>query len=244
MKHFICGFHAVNAALKNRPQQFRALYIDQQRDDLRQQGLLSFAKQQGVNAQAVSKLDLQRIVPDQVHQGVAAELESLACTLDLDVFIAQKRENTSVLVLDGVTDPHNLGACFRVACAAGIQAIIVPKDKSAAITATVAKAASGALEYVSLIQVPNLARALTALKNDFFTVVGADERGEQTIHQVDMRGNMAFVLGREGDGLRELTKKTCDTLVKIPMLGEVESLNVSVCAGVILFERVRQLQIK
>lgn len=242
MKHFICGFHAVNAALKNRPQQVRTLYIDQQRDDQRQQGLLRFAKQQQVAISSVAKMDLQRMVPDQVHQGVAAEMESLSRNLDLEDFIAQKTENSSVLVLDGITDPHNLGACFRVACAAGVEAILVPKDKASSITATVAKAASGALEYVSFIQVPNLARALTALKNDFFTILGADERGEQTIHQVDMRGNIAFVLGREGDGLRELTKKTCDQLVKIPMMGEVESLNVSVCAGVMLFERVRQLQ--
>jgi 23S rRNA (guanosine2251-2'-O)-methyltransferase len=169
------------------------------------------------------------------------ELSSVARNLDLDTFLASKTDSTSVLVLDGVTDPHNLGACFRVACAAGISAIVVPRDKAASVNSTVAKAASGALEHVFYIQVPNLARALQSLKENGFFVMGADERGTDAIYDVPMLDNIAFVLGREGDGLRELTKKTCDQLVRVPMLGEIESLNVSVCAGVLLYERVRQI---
>jgi 23S rRNA (guanosine2251-2'-O)-methyltransferase len=243
MKQYVFGFHAANSVIKHRPSHVKLMWFDSARQDARIKGLVDFAKKQGVNLREGERRELDRLVPDMVHQGIVLEVSSQALFLELSELLLIDDPQMGVLILDGVTDPHNLGACFRVACAAGIKAIIVPKDRSSPINSVVAKTASGALEHVFFVQVPNLARALDTLKEANFFVLGADERGERHIFDVDMTGKIAFVLGREGEGLRELTKKKCDELVKIPMLGEVESLNVSVCAGVCLFERVRQLSL-
>jgi 23S rRNA (guanosine2251-2'-O)-methyltransferase len=173
------------------------------------------------------------------HQGVVArvEMKNLADSLD---DILEQVEKPMLLVLDGVTDPHNLGACLRVANAAGAHAVIAPKDRAAGITPAVSKVASGAAESTPYLMVTNLARTLADIKERNIWVIGADERAEKTLYEADLPDSIAWVLGAEGEGMRRLTRESCDLLVRIPMRGEVESLNVSVSAGICLFESVRR----
>jgi 23S rRNA (guanosine2251-2'-O)-methyltransferase len=173
------------------------------------------------------------------HQGVVARVEMKNLAQDLDD-VLDKIEKPFLLVLDGVTDPHNLGACLRVANAAGADAVIAPKDRAAGITPTVSKVASGAAEATPYLMVTNLARTLAEIKERNIWVVGTDERAEKTLYETDLPDSIAWVLGAEGEGMRRLTRESCDILVRIPMKGEVESLNVSVAAGVVLFETARR----
>jgi 23S rRNA (guanosine2251-2'-O)-methyltransferase len=183
---------------------------------------------------------LTKLAGNDRHQGVVALVRPLAARHSLDDILDEAKTAPLVLALDGVTDPHNLGACLRVADGAGVHAVIAPKDHAVGVNATVAKVASGAAETVPYIMVTNLARALTELKERELTVVGTSDDADRTLYDIDLSGPLALVLGAEGKGLRQLTRNTCDALVRIPMAGAVESLNVSVAAGVCLYEAVRQ----
>ena len=233
------GFHPVVALLRQRAESIRTLYVDAARQDARVRDLLSRAKVAGIVVHAVDAGRLDALAGHREHQGVVAIVDAARPHLTLDDVLAQTpAEPPLLLVLDGITDPHNLGACLRNADAFGAQAVVVPKDRSVGLNATVAKAASGAAETVPLITVTNLARALRDLKAHGVWVFGADEDGE-SLHEVDVGGPLAWVLGAEGQGLRRLTRESCDRLIRIPMSGSVESLNVSVSAGICLYEARR-----
>jgi len=208
-------------------------------------------KESGVRLMEADGLRLAKLCGNHGHQGVAARVNELTQVKSLDALLEQletsqavlpvnERVQPLILVLDGVTDPHNLGACLRVADGAGVHAVIAPKDHAAGINATVAKVASGAAETVPYFMVTNLARTLNELKERNIWVLGTSDAAEKTLYQVDLKGPLALVLGAEGEGMRQLTAKTCDELVRIPMHGVLESLNVSVAAGVCLYEALRQ----
>jgi 23S rRNA (guanosine2251-2'-O)-methyltransferase len=228
------GFHAVTARVRQRPESIEALYVDATRDDVRARDLSARARDAGISIHAVDAARLAALAGHVAHQGVVAIVDAQRPYVTLDDVLADLAEPALLLVLDGVTDPHNLGACLRNADAFGAQAVVVPKDRAVGLNATVAKAASGAAETVPLIAVTNLARALTDLKKRGIWVLGADERGE-SLFEADVGGPIAWVLGAEGVGLRRLTRDTCDRLVGIPLTGAVESLNVSVAAGICLY---------
>ncbi len=234
----IHGFHAVTAALRSGVV-VHELYLDAARADARMQDLLAVAKAKGVRVMTVDAARLDGLTGRARHQGVAARV---AATLaqSLDDVLDGVTGDPLLLVLDGITDPHNLGACLRVADAAGVHAVVAPKDHAVGINATVSKVASGAAETVPYCMVTNLARTLRELKERAIWIVGADEAGEQSLHEATLKGPLAWVLGAEGEGMRRLTREHCDLLVRIPMLGSVESLNVSVASGICLFETVRQ----
>lgn len=201
---------------------------------------LARAAEAGVRVVDADGMRLSKLAGSAGHQGVAARVEPLPQAHSLDDLLDAVEGPPLLLVLDGVTDPHNLGACLRVADGAGAHAIIAPKDHAAGINATVAKVASGAAETVPYFMVTNLARTLGELKERSIWCIGTSEDAPKTIHQVDLRGPVALVLGAEGPGMRQLTRKTCDELVSIPMRGAVESLNVSVASGICLYEALRQ----
>ena len=238
------GFHAVGVRLKTAPQSIIEIYYEPTRRDARMRQFLERAREAGARLIEADGLRLAKLAGSHGHQGVAARVEAVAQvrTLDelLDELEARGVKNPLLLVLDGVTDPHNLGACLRVADGAGAHAVIAPKDHAAGINATVAKVASGAAETVPYFMVTNLARTLGELKERGIWVVGASDDAEQTLYDVDLAMATALVLGAEGPGMRQLTRKTCDALVRIPMMGAVESLNVSVASGVCLYEARRQ----
>ena len=241
------GFHAVGVRLKTAPQSILEIYYEATRRDARMRQFLQRAQEAGMKLVEADGLRLSRLAGSHGHQGVAARVQPIeqARSLDdlLDQLEAAQGEATQaplLLVLDGVTDPHNLGACLRVADGAGAHAVIAPKDHAAGINATVAKVASGAAETVPYFMVTNLARTLGELKERNIWCIGTSDDAPKTIYQVDLRGPVALVLGAEGDGMRQLTRKTCDELVSIPMRGAVESLNVSVSSGVCLYEALRQ----
>jgi 23S rRNA (guanosine2251-2'-O)-methyltransferase len=215
------------------------IFLDETRNDARARDLASAAERAGVKLMRVPTKRLDGFYGGGRHQGVVArvEMKNLADSLDE---VLDQVEKPMLLVLDGVTDPHNLGACLRVANAAGAHAVIAPRDRSAGITPAVSKVASGAAEATPYLMVTNLARTLADLKERNVWIVGADERAEKTLYEADLPESIAWVLGAEGEGMRRLTRESCDLLVRIPMRGEVESLNVSVSAGVCLFESVRR----
>jgi 23S rRNA (guanosine2251-2'-O)-methyltransferase len=198
------------------------------------------ARESGIRIVETDGERLDKMAGTSRHQGVVARVEVVAMPHSLDEVVESIEGPPLLLVLDGVTDPHNLGACLRVADGAGAHAIVAPKDHAVGVNATVAKVASGAAETVPYIMVTNLARTLNELKDFDIRVIGTSDDAEQTLYDLDLTGPIAFVLGSEGDGMRQLTRKTCDQLVRIPMAGAVESLNVSVAAGVCLFEALRQ----
>jgi len=235
----VFGFHAVLARLRADPQSVVEIFVDETRNDARGKDLIAAAERAGVRLMRVPTKRLDGFYGGGRHQGVVARVsvKSLGDSLD-DLLDAV--EQPLLLVLDGVTDPHNLGACLRVANAAGAHAVIAPKDRAAGITPAVSKVASGAAEATPYLMVTNLARTLGELKQRNIWIVGADERAEQSLHDADLPDAIAWVLGAEGEGMRRLTRENCDLLVRIPMAGEVESLNVSVSAGVCLFESVRR----
>ena len=239
------GINAVSVLLKKKPEEIERLLIISGSRNRRQTELVNLARLRNVRVVEVSKEELE----DQVqgtHQGVAAFVnKSSAAPRDI-VSAAEliesvgKRKSELLLVLDSVTDPHNLGACLRTADAAGVRFVITPKNNSVSLNSTARKIASGAAETVNLLAVTNLARFLTDLKQVGFWIIGTDERATKTIYQQDFRGLVVLVMGSEGTGLRRLTREKCDFLASIPMAGDLSSLNVSVAAGVTLFEAVRQ----
>lgn len=245
-KQFLFGLHSVLALLQNQPERITRLWVQQQRQDKKMEDLLALARKQGIAIESVSKQELDTLTQSSTHQGIVAFCKKAASYSEND--IKPLLENLTVppfvLLLDGVQDPHNLGACFRSADAAGVHAIIAPKDKSAGLTPVVSKVASGAAETVPFIQVTNLVRAMEILKDMGIWIYGAAAEAKQTLYQTNLTGPVAIVLGAEGAGLRRLTREHCDVLVNIPMYGSVSSLNVSVATGILLFEAVRQRHAK
>ena len=236
------GFHAVGVRLRTAPTSIEEVYFDPTRRDARMRQFVERAREAGVRLIEADSLRLARLCGNHGHQGVAARAQVLQIQDSLDALIdSLTPENPALLlVLDGVTDPHNLGACLRVADGAGAQAVIAPKDHAVGINPTVAKVASGAAETVPYFMVTNLARALRDLQSQGIWVIGTSDDAPQSLYEVDLRGPVALVLGAEGAGIRQLTRKTCDQLMRIPMQGAVESLNVSVASGVCLYEARRQ----
>jgi 23S rRNA (guanosine2251-2'-O)-methyltransferase len=234
------GFHAVGVRLRTAPKSILELYVDATRKDARMRQFLQKAQEAGLRAIEAEGLRLSRLAGSAGHQGVVARVEPIALTNSLDDLLDALQEPPLLLVLDGVTDPHNLGACLRVADGAGAHAVIAPKDHAVGINATVAKVASGAAETVPYFMVTNLARTLGELKERNIWCLGLSDEATQSLYEADLKTATALVLGAEGTGLRQLTRKTCDALVSIPMLGAVESLNVSVASGICLYEAVRQ----
>ena len=247
---YIYGIHAVDSLLRKNPKSVQRLWVQQGREDKRIASLLELAQNQGVPIAREPRQDLDDMVKGR-HQGVVAETlddpihgavlqSNLWQEADLLRMVDEKDGPLLILVLDGVTDPHNLGACMRSADAAGVDAVVVPKDKSADLTPTARKVACGAAEVIPFVRVTNIARTLAALKERNVWIFGAAGEAEKSIYDNDLTGPMALVMGAEGAGLRRLTREHCDFLVKLPMSGSVSSLNVSVATGVCLFEVVRQ----
>ncbi len=236
----VTGFHAVTARLRHAPESIEALYVDGQRRDGRMQQLLVRAESAGVRVTVAEAARLQRLAAGSTHQGVVAVCREVAVARTLDDVLAGADARTLLLLLDGVTDPRNLGACMRAADAAGAQAVIVPRDRSANLTPVVAGAAAGAAEALPLLAVTNLARAMEEIRDAGVWIVGAAGEAQRTLYEIDLTGPLAWVLGAEGQGLRRLTREKCDWLARIPMHGHVDSLNVSVATGVCLFETARQ----
>ena len=237
------GFHAVGVRLKTAPASVIEVYVDPTRRDARMKQFLVRAAEAGVRVIEADAARLAKLCGGAGHQGVVARVQALEGVRTLDELLDDLQEEGAVpllLVLDGVTDPHNLGACLRVADGAGAHAVVAPKDHAVGLNATVAKVASGAAETVPYLMVTNLARSLNELKERDIRVVGLSDDAAATIYDVDLQGPVALVLGAEGPGMRQLTRRTCDELVRIPMAGAVESLNVSVAAGVCLYEALRQ----
>lgn len=239
----LVGFHAVQARLRHAPDSIFELYVDASRQDRRMRHCIAQVEAAGVRWHAVEATRLDGLARGMRHQGIVAlaQARPLAITVDevLDT-LEDQTEPALFLVLDGVTDPHNLGACLRTADAAGVHAVIAPRDRAVGLNATVQRVACGAAETVPYIMVTNLARTLRAMRERDVWLVGTDDAADRTIHQVDGRRAMAWVMGAEGEGMRRLTRETCDELVAIPMRGSVESLNVSVASAVCLFETARQ----
>ncbi len=235
------GIHAVTTLLQRQPKRVQGLLIQKGRQDKRMHWLLELAKEKRIQWQQVERAELDRMV-DGVHQGVVAQVEPNRAQSEafLDGLLEGLDEPAFLLVLDGVTDPHNLGACLRTADAAGVHAVIAPKDKAAPLNAAAVKVACGAAEAVPYVTVTNLARTLKHLQACGVWITGTAGEAEQLVSEADLKGSMALVMGAEGSGMRRLTREGCDQLIKIPMAGEVSSLNVSVAAGVCLFEAVRQ----
>lgn len=238
----IYGLHAVQSMLKHQPQQIITLFIDEKRQDKRLQQIIDLAHNQGVRINTSSKKSLDQKSGLERHQGVVIEAKANNEQLPLKQFLKQLKSNALLLILDGITDPHNLGACLRTADAAGVDAVIIPKDKSASITSTVRKVACGAAEVIPLYEVTNLARTLEELQQAGIWIFGTAGEADNEIYQVDLTGPAAIVMGAEEKGMRRLTREHCDHLIKLPMLGTVSSLNVSVATGICLFEVVRQRQ--
>ena len=234
------GFHAVTARLRQRPEAVHALYVLSGRQDPRSRDLVARAEQARVPVHAVDHARLDALAGHGRHQGVVAKVKVVVLAHSIDDVLDVITEPPLLLVLDGITDPHNLGACLRVADAAGVHAVIAPKDRACGLNATVIKVASGAADTVPYIMVTNLARTLRDLKDRNIWVVGTAGETEKNLYQVEQKQPIAWVIGAEGEGMRRLTRDTCDELVQIPMAGSVESLNASVAAGVCLFETRRQ----
>lgn len=237
---YVYGIHAVEAALAS--ERGEILYLARQAQQKSRIAALSdLARRHKVPVRLVERDELESLSGYGRHQGAVLQCKvAVPGADDPAQWLAQLQEPAFVLVLDGVQDPHNLGACLRSADAAGVHAVVLPKDRAVGITATVRKVASGAAEHITVFQVTNLAQTLRKFKQLGLWVVGADERGHQSLYDADLSGPLVIVLGAEGKGLRRLTRELCDTLVSIPMAGQVDSLNVSVATGVLLYEAVRQ----
>ena len=238
----IFGLHAVRTLIQQRPERAALLLLQKGRDDARMQELVQLAQAKSIKTEWRDQKELDRLTGSERHQGACLQIHSVGVLGEgaLDELLDRAKAPPLLLVLDGVQDPHNLGACMRTADAAGVAAVIVPKDRAAGLSATVRKVASGAAESVPLIQVTNLARTLRWLKERDIWVVGTDDQAEHSLYKSKLTGPLAIVLGAEGTGLRRLTRENCDALVSIPMRGVVESLNVSVATGVLLYEALRQ----
>jgi 23S rRNA (guanosine2251-2'-O)-methyltransferase len=236
------GFHALTVRLKIAPSSVIEIHFDTTRRDPRMRQFLERVQLAGRRLVESDDARLQKMAGTHRHQGIVARVEPVAKSHSLDDTLDSVEQTLLLLVLDGITDPHNLGACLRVADGAGAHAVIAPKDHAVGVNATVAKVASGAAESVPYFMVTNLARSLNELKERDVQIMGLADDAPQSLYDLDLRGPVALVLGAEGSGMRQLTRKTCDTLVHLPMRGAVESLNVSVASGVCLYEAVRQRQ--
>ncbi|CAM2144678.1 23S rRNA 2'-O-ribose G2251 methyltransferase [Pararobbsia alpina] len=234
------GFHAVTARMRHDASTIEEILYDPTRRDRRMMDFLAQAEAAGVRVIAADAQRLQGLTGNDRHQGVVARAEDIALAQNLAELLDGVSGPALLLVLDGVTDPHNLGACLRVADAAGAHAVIAPRDRAVGLNATAAKVASGAAETVPYITVTNLARAIRELQEAGVWVIGTDDEASESVYDTKLDGPIAIVMGAEGEGMRRLTRETCDMLMHIPMAGSVESLNVSVASGVCLFEAVRQ----
>jgi 23S rRNA (guanosine2251-2'-O)-methyltransferase len=235
----IHGFHAVTARLRHHPESIQVIYMDESRRDRRAKDLIKAAEAREVRVVLADGARVDEMARGK-SQGVVAQASPVQLAKDLDEVLEELSEPALLMVLDGVTDPHNLGACLRSADAFGVHAVLAPKDRSAGLSAVAMKAASGAADSVPYLTVTNLARILRELKERGILIVGTDDEAPATLMDADFTGAAALVLGAEGAGMRRLTREHCDVLVSIPMFGQVESLNVSVSAGVCLYEARRQ----
>lgn len=242
MTERIFGLHAVEAALKSDAGNVTGLWVQGSRKDRRVDAILKRAREVGLRVQFIDRNELDRMAPNAQHQGVIAEVRETAAQNEdhLEALLDALSGPPLLLVLDGVQDPHNLGACLRTAEAAGVNAVVAPRDRAVGLTAVARKVAAGAAERVPFVQVTNLARTLRGLQDRGVWIVGTTGGVDADIYDVDFKGSIALVMGAEGEGMRRLTMEHCDQLVRIPMAGEIESLNVSVAAGVCLYEAVRQ----
>lgn len=236
----LTGFHAVTSRLRQKPDSVKEIYVDAERKDGRAKDLRDLAHRLGVRLIAVDMKRLDGMAAGVRHQGVVAQAEALDMPKFIEDVLEGIGEPPLLLILDGVQDPHNLGACLRVADGAGAHAVIAPKDRSVGLTNAAIKVASGAADSVPYIVVTNLARTMRDLKDKGIWMIGADDSADQPIYKAKLDGPIALVLGAEGEGLRRLTRDSCDVLVSIPMMGSVESLNVSVASGVCLYEARRR----
>jgi 23S rRNA (guanosine2251-2'-O)-methyltransferase len=243
MSRYVFGIHTVGALLAHDPRQVTGLWVLASRKDARLERIVEAAVWAGLPVHPSARAELDTLAPGARHQGVVAAVREGPVPFgesDLEAMVAGSAGVPLVLVLDGVQDPHNLGACLRTADAAGALAVVAPRDRAVGLTPAARKVASGAAESVPFVQVTNLARALRTLKDAGLRVVGAAGDAGQSLYDADLAGPLALVVGGEGTGLRRLTRETCDALVRIPMAGSVESLNVSVAAALCLYESVRQ----
>ena len=236
----LVGFHAITARLRQKPETVSEIYIDQSRVDGRARDLRELAKRHEVRVIPVDSKRLDGMSGGARHQGVVAQAEVVDMPQFIEDVLESLQEPPLLLILDGVQDPHNLGACLRVADGAGAHAVIAPKDRSVGLTTAAIKVASGAAESVPYIVVTNLARTMRDLKDRNIWLVGTDDSAQESIYQAKLEGGIALVMGAEAEGLRRLTRDSCDLLVSIPMLGAVDSLNVSVASGICLYEARRR----
>jgi 23S rRNA (guanosine2251-2'-O)-methyltransferase len=236
----IFGFHAVTARLRHEASSVEEIYVDAERHDRRMQDLVRVAKEANVRIILADDQRLSSMVGTRRHQGVVCKAGALSLARNLDELLDGIEGPPLLLILDGVTDPHNLGACLRVADGAGAHAVIAPKDRAVGLNATAEKVASGAAETVPYITVTNLARTMRELKERDIWLIGTSDDADKSLYQGDFSGPVGLVMGSEGEGMRRLTRENCDILVSIPMMGSVESLNVSVASGVCLYEAHRQ----
>lgn len=237
---FIFGFHAITSRLRQNPGSIKEIIIDATRNDQRARSLMQLADNHKIRVVASNSTKLTEITGSHRHQGVIANIDARQQQLDLDEILDSLTESARLLVLDGIQDPHNLGACLRVADAFGVHAVIAPKDRAVGLTSTVYKVSSGAADTVPFIAVTNLARTLKQLRDRDVWIYGTSEDAEHDLTHFQLQGSVAWVFGSEEKGMRRLTRENCDQLVRIPMLGSVESLNVAVSAGICLFETHRQ----
>ncbi|MDO8298924.1 23S rRNA (guanosine(2251)-2'-O)-methyltransferase RlmB [Lacisediminimonas sp.] len=237
---FIFGFHAVTARMRHEASSVDEIYVDAARHDRRMGELLRAAKEANVRVIQADDTRLSNMVGTRRHQGVVANASTLALARTLDELLDAVEGPPLLLMLDGITDPHNLGACLRVADGAGAHAVIAPKDRAVGLNATAAKVASGAAESIPYITVTNLARTMRELQERDIWITGTTEDADKTLYEADFTGGVVIVMGSEGEGMRRLTRENCDLLVSVPMFGAVESLNVSVASGICLYEARRQ----
>jgi 23S rRNA (guanosine2251-2'-O)-methyltransferase len=237
----VYGLHAVRALLTRHPERVARVYLQHGRQDARAAEIENLARAAGRLVERVDARQLQARLGEAVHQGIVAEVAPLAAWSEAELLAAiTKSADPLLLALDGVQDPHNLGACLRTADACGVLALIVPRDRAAPLNATARKVAAGAAETTPVVTVTNLARTLGLLKGAGLWIAGADAHATQPAHEVDLTGPRVLVMGAEGSGLRQLTRRHCDWLVRLPNLGAVQSLNVSVATGMLLYEALRQ----
>ncbi|CDZ76064.1 23S rRNA (guanosine-2'-O-)-methyltransferase RlmB [Legionella massiliensis] len=241
-EQYVYGVHAVKALLANRHRPTKKLYINQERLDKRLEELLQLAETYSIVIERLSSQKMNQRFSEFKHQGVVASAGVLPSygESDLPALLAASKQPCLILILDGVTDPHNLGACLRSADATGVDFVLIPKDKNADITPVVSKVACGAAESIPLVRVTNLVRAMEIIKQEGVWIYGAAGEANETLYNLDCKSSIALVMGAEGEGMRRLTREHCDGLFALPMLGSVESLNVSVATGVCLYEVVRQ----
>jgi 23S rRNA (guanosine2251-2'-O)-methyltransferase len=237
-EHYVYGVHAVTSLLANQLRSTKKLYVNQDRTDNRLDALLDEALKLQIPVESLSSQKMNQRFPDMIHQGIVASAGMLPdySEYDIDRLLSLSKSPALILILDGVTDPHNLGACLRSADAAGVDFVVIPKDKNASITPVVSKVACGAAESVPLVRVTNLARTMDHLKKEGVWIYGAAGEADSSLYQLDTKTSIALVMGAEDKGMRHLTREQCDGLFSLPMLGSVTSLNVSVATGICLFE--------